>query len=77
MPSVYVAHHIIVPTVRHDVDRLNDVGVFQRRAHAELGSHFFLVGFRRLALSLWTKLLYGECPSIALYESHRPTCATP
>ena len=53
-------HLVIVAMVTNDVDRFDDVGMFECRADAKLCGDFLLVLLLGLTSALWPKLLYGE-----------------
>lgn len=62
--------------VKHDVNGVDNIGVFESGAHAEFSCNLFLVLFLAFARAFGTELFHGENGAVvlALDETHRATC---
>lgn len=63
--------------VKHDVNGVDNIGVFESRTHAELCGNLFLVLLFTFARAFGTELFHGENGAVilSLDETHGAPCA--
>jgi hypothetical protein len=71
-------YFVVVAMVANNVDRFDNIGVFECRTYAKFRGDFLLVLFLRFARALGPKFLYGKYMTTVfvagLYEAYCTTC---